>query len=60
VEGAYFGALLVGLAKMLPLAVIPTRWQEAMAFLVLIVFVLVRPTGPRGPFLSRPPTARCR
>jgi branched-chain amino acid transport system permease protein len=45
VEGAYLGALLVGVAEMLPLAVLPTEWQSATAFIVLIIFVLIRPTG---------------
>jgi len=45
VQGAYLGALLVGVAQMLPLAVLPTQWQDAIVFVVLIVFVLIRPTG---------------
>jgi branched-chain amino acid transport system permease protein len=45
VEGAYLGALLVGIAQMLPLAVLPTQWQSAIVFVVLIIFVLIRPTG---------------
>lgn len=48
VEGAYLGALLVGVAQMLPLAILPTQWQNAIVFVVLIVVVLIRPTGIFG------------
>lgn len=45
VTGAYLGALLVGVASTVPLAYISPAWQQVIAFAILIIFMLVRPTG---------------
>lgn len=48
VVGAFFGALIIGVASTVPLAYISTQWQQAIAFGILVVMMLVRPTGFSG------------
>jgi branched-chain amino acid transport system permease protein len=43
--GVVLGALLLGLAQHLGVWKIGTQWQEAIAFLILIAFLLFRPNG---------------
>jgi branched-chain amino acid transport system permease protein len=44
-EGAAFGGLLLGILHSFIALKFSTRWQEAVTFLVLIVFLLFRPEG---------------
>jgi branched-chain amino acid transport system permease protein len=47
-EGAALGALLLGILQSLAIWKISSRWQEAITFLVLILFLLFRPEGILG------------
>jgi len=48
VPGAVLGGLLIGLAQHLAGWFLPTQWQDAVVFLMLIAFLLVRPHGLLG------------
>ncbi|ADZ72000.1 branched-chain amino acid ABC transporter permease [Polymorphum gilvum] len=45
VEGAVLGGLVVGIAEELSVLVLPTEYKAAMAFSILLLVLLVRPTG---------------
>jgi branched-chain amino acid transport system permease protein len=47
-EGAPLGALLLGLTQSLVIWKASARWQDAIAFLILILFLLFRPQGILG------------
>lgn len=53
VPGAFAGAFAVGLAQNVGVWKISSAWQQAIAFLVLLVFILFRPTGFFGRRLWR-------
>lgn len=44
-HAAPFGGLLVGLVQHLGVWKLPTQWQEAIVFVILILFLLLRPQG---------------
>jgi branched-chain amino acid transport system permease protein len=46
--GAALGGLLIGLAQNLGVAVLPSQWQDTIAFGILILFLLFRPHGILG------------
>jgi len=48
VGGTLLGGFLVGLAMHLGVWKLPTQWQQAIVFIVLIVFLLTRPQGILG------------
>jgi branched-chain amino acid transport system permease protein len=48
VPGAMLGGFLLGLAEALGSAYVSSAWKDAIAFVVLIVVLLVRPTGILG------------
>jgi len=48
VPGAMLGGLLLGLAEALGSAYVSSAWKDAIAFVVLIVVLVVRPTGILG------------
>jgi branched-chain amino acid transport system permease protein len=48
VHGAVLGGLVVGLAEALSVPLIGAEYRAAVAFLVLLVVLLVRPTGLLG------------
>jgi branched-chain amino acid transport system permease protein len=48
VPGAYLGGLLLGLAQNLGVWEIPSEWKDAIAFAVMILFLLLRPRGMFG------------
>lgn len=50
VPGAILGGLLVGLSQHLGVWKLPTQWQDAIVFLILIFFLFLRPQG----FLGKP------
>lgn len=50
IKGAVIGGMFVGLAQHLGVWKLPTQWQDAIVFLILILFLLVRPQG----FLGKP------
>jgi branched-chain amino acid transport system permease protein len=47
-RGAVVGGLALGLVESIGMAKIPTEWQNSIAFVVLFVVLLVRPTGLFG------------
>lgn len=51
--GAALGGLLLGLAMNLGLWRIGAEWREALAFGIMLVFILARPTGLAGRRLER-------
>lgn len=46
--GAALGGLLIGLAQNLGVYWLPSKWQDTIAFAILIVFLLFRPHGILG------------
>jgi branched-chain amino acid transport system permease protein len=52
-SGAALGGLLLGLAMNLGLWRLGAEWREALAFGVMLVFILARPTGLYGRPLAR-------
>ena len=46
--GVVLGALLVALAQSFGTHVIGSQWQESLAFIILLAFLLVRPLGVSG------------
>ncbi|MCZ6688092.1 MAG: branched-chain amino acid ABC transporter permease [Planctomycetota bacterium] len=48
VPGVALGALLLGLAQHLGVWKISSQWQDAIAFVILLAFLLVRPEGFLG------------
>jgi branched-chain amino acid transport system permease protein len=51
--GAWLGGLLIGLARNLGGWWLPARWQDAVVFAVLVVFLLLRPQGFFGKPLKK-------
>jgi len=49
VPGALLGGLIVGLAEALAVPLVGAEYRAAVAFLILLVVLLVRPRGPRSP-----------
>jgi branched-chain amino acid transport system permease protein len=50
IPGSLLGGLLVGLAQHFGVWKLPTQWQDGLVFLILLVFLLIRPQG----FLGNP------
>lgn len=48
IPGAMIGGLLLGVAEAMGAAYVSTAWKDAFAFLVLIVILILRPTGLLG------------
>ena len=48
IPGAMFGGLFLGLAENLGIWKISAGWKDCIAFVILIVFLLVRPSGIMG------------
>lgn len=48
ITGVAFGSLLLGLAQHLGVWKISSQWQEAIAFIILFVFLLFKPEGFKG------------
>jgi branched-chain amino acid transport system permease protein len=48
IPGAVVGGLLLGLLETLFAAYVSTEWRDALAFVVLVVILVVRPTGLLG------------
>ena len=46
--GAALGGLLIGLAQNLGVYWLPSKWQDTIAFVILILFLLFRPYGILG------------
>lgn len=50
VPGSMLGGLLVGLTQHIGVWKLPTQWQDAIVFLILVAFLIARPQG----FFGRP------
>ena len=48
IPGALFGGLFLGLAENLGIWKIQAGWKDAIAFAILIIFLLLRPSGVMG------------
>jgi branched-chain amino acid transport system permease protein len=48
VAGAFAGALIVGFGEAITVALAGAEWRAAAAFLILIIVLIVRPTGLAG------------
>ena len=48
ITGAALGGFLIGIAQGLSAVVLPLAWQNGVAFGLLMVFIVVRPTGILG------------
>ena len=48
IPGAMFGGLFLGIAENLGIWKIPAGWKDCIAFVILIVFLLLRPGGIMG------------
>jgi branched-chain amino acid transport system permease protein len=48
IPGALLGALIMGQAEVLTAAFVSTTWKDAVAFAILIVVLMVKPTGLLG------------
>ncbi|HUZ19245.1 MAG TPA: branched-chain amino acid ABC transporter permease [Acidimicrobiales bacterium] len=53
IRGAVLGGLLLGIAENLSVTCIGFQWRDVMAFGILVVVLLVRPTGILGERLGR-------
>lgn len=53
VRGALLGGFVLGLAENYGSALIGSQWQDVVAFLLLVVILLFRPTGLLGESLGR-------
>jgi branched-chain amino acid transport system permease protein len=54
ISGAFFGGMAIGIVLQVGGWVVSTAWQDAILFVILILFLLLRPQGLFG----RPPTRR--
>ncbi len=48
IPGAMLGGFFLGMAENLGIAWIPSGWKDAIAFAILIIFLLIRPNGIFG------------
>ncbi len=48
IPGAMLGGIIMGIAETLTKAYISTKWADAIAFLILIVILIFKPTGILG------------
>jgi branched-chain amino acid transport system permease protein len=53
VRGAVMGGLVLGIAENLGVACVSSAWRDVIAFLILVLVLMVRPTGLLGERLGR-------
>jgi branched-chain amino acid transport system permease protein len=53
IRGAMLGGLLLGVFENLSVSCIGTQWRDVNTFIVLLVVLIVRPTGIMGEALGR-------
>jgi branched-chain amino acid transport system permease protein len=51
--GAVWGGLVVGLIQHMSGALVPAKWERTVVFVVLILFLVLRPQGVAGKTLNR-------
>ena len=52
-KGALFGGLLLGLVENYASAIFGSQWKDVVAFVVLLIVLMFRPTGLLGESLGR-------
>jgi branched-chain amino acid transport system permease protein len=53
ISGAFLGGLAVGFAQQISAWVLPSKWQDAVVFLILTAFLFLRPQGFLGKHLRK-------
>ena len=53
IPGAVLGALFLGLIENLGIWIVPSAWKDCIAFVILLLFLLIRPNGILGVNHSR-------
>jgi branched-chain amino acid transport system permease protein len=53
VRGAVMGGLVLGIAENLGVACVSSAWRDVIAFLILVLVLMIRPTGLLGERLGR-------
>jgi branched-chain amino acid transport system permease protein len=53
VRGAVMGGLVLGVAENLGVACVSSAWRDVIAFLILVLVLMLRPTGILGERLGR-------
>jgi len=53
VRGAVLGGLVLGIAENLGVACVSSAWRDVIAFMILVLVLMVRPTGLLGERLGR-------
>ncbi len=53
VRGAVIGGLVLGIAENLGVACVSSAWRDVIAFLILVLVLMIRPTGILGERLGR-------
>lgn len=48
VEGAILGGLIIGITESLSVSIIGTEWKDAIAYLILVIMLWVKPSGLLG------------
>lgn len=51
--GAFYGGLLLGVVEALVGGFVTTQWAQAMSYLLLVLVLVVRPTGLKGARLAK-------
>jgi branched-chain amino acid transport system permease protein len=51
--GAAIGSMFVGIAGQVAVSVLPSQWEKPIVFLILILFLLLRPQGFFGTLIKR-------
>ncbi len=51
--GAFYGGLLLGVVETLVGGYVTTQWAQAMSYLLLVLVLVVRPTGLKGARLAK-------
>jgi branched-chain amino acid transport system permease protein len=51
--GALLASLIIGVAESMVVIVVPSQWQNGVAFLVMIAVLLLRPQGLLGRAVAR-------
>jgi branched-chain amino acid transport system permease protein len=48
IAGALLGGIFVGLVQYAGIWILPTQWQDTIAFTILVLFLVLRPQGILG------------
>ena len=53
IEGAAVAGLILGIVESLTVYILPTEWQTATTYALVLIFLIIRPTGLFGRSLAR-------